>query len=748
MIPVSACAFLQALLERQVQQAQYFVRDSHRLFSSVLCGVQNPPNEYLILPFSNDLQLRRDLYLMEQAQQQPPKIIVVSHKQQVEEWAIVDILLQSVVVNVAPRDVLAFYGVESPPTELDELGGDHFWELLPFLMETLKNREQSIVPRQLMSMVLSAKLGLNLSGRLTPDRFLLLVLQQEQTKLDSIPWFTHLRQWFLDDCGLDLNNPIHRAGSALGFILELYQIPTQILQHLPRFSTELPHFQAGSFDPIRAKLQEMGQPLLTRLEQVQTVIAQDESFISELTARVTATCEDRQYVIRVLQTRPLFRPVLLAVLRAALKMVAERPEATLLSKLAMLFIKLHQDLPPCGSEWAEVRSLCACCRYATAALLSCRRSLLIPDNKVADLSDYLPASSWHYDRLVAEIKPQGFKELFRIEAPVKADSDYRKKEFRTRLIDNRHLFSLYREESRLRPGELVRILKQLLLVPSLQGKFYTLLIDGMSWMMWERLRPLILRTLAPTFRHALTWPVLAFAPTETEIARRLLYTTNLSGWRTKPEVELLRAEMLDTPLAFCNVGHLNLNLAQLHSHFFEDEARLGFLTTSFFDRLVHDIHGLDLAALDQALQAFYPTHLEPILKEFHRADLVLLVTDHGSTLTKGVVPPAEARLWRTRWGVMDAARAANLQDDFLVVPYSELPWMADYREADTDTLVFLLPHEHIVPNPDAINSIRFTHGGLSPDELIVPWSLFIRHGVTLDSPVIEAILQSAAARLA
>jgi hypothetical protein len=279
------------------------------------------------------------------------------------------------------------------------------------------------------------------------------------------------------------------------------------------------------------------------------------------------------------------------------------------------------------------------------------------------------------------------------------------------------------------------------------GRVALLVLDGLSLAAWS--------LLAASWRRrypAWRWSerlLLAQIPSVTAVSRQALvsgqrpfeFAADLTHNRAESQQWAAFWTREDIPAAACAYEHLRLNEGRAPDSISSSRTQALCLIYNGFDDMVHAAR-LGLADVFASLRVWLKSEtcqrLEALLAELlDRRYTVYLTSDHGHTEALGMGQPAEgvtvqSRSKRARlYSSENAARAVQ----------------AGYPQTVLWQTPGILPDDSWVLLPDDGNGRRLafapvdeqvvTHGGLSIDEMIVPFVQFVGQTVSLSSTTVS-----------
>ncbi|MBD3184791.1 PglZ domain-containing protein [Candidatus Poribacteria bacterium] len=269
-------------------------------------------------------------------------------------------------------------------------------------------------------------------------------------------------------------------------------------------------------------------------------------------------------------------------------------------------------------------------------------------------------------------------------------------------------------------------------IQSDESSVYIIVFDGMRWDQWELLKPKILQTFKGKLALDKVIPLISILPSTTEWARSAIFAGDFPvDFHSDDESELL-SMALDSE-----------NVGKVHT-FSESPGKrdrvLGFLDDSsqtkpiIFNLIDLKIHNMtqNLVTLYEEVEVNFNNTIQPYLEKIGSDSLVFILSDHGfvELSGKGIVSPGrdEAEPHRRYIGLKSFEDRRDITgSDFIFFSTEnvKMPLVNNILKYG-----FARPGRFItsVKEQESGRSIRYAHGGVSMQEMIIPCAVFIPKG--------------------
>ena len=269
---------------------------------------------------------------------------------------------------------------------------------------------------------------------------------------------------------------------------------------------------------------------------------------------------------------------------------------------------------------------------------------------------------------------------------------------------------------------------------------YIIVFDGMRWDEWELLRPKILQTFQGKLALEDVIPLIAILPSTTEWARRAIFAgTFPADFSSESESELLEAALGAGQIAHVQTSGEAPGKRDKVLKFLEDTSQVKPIIFSLIDMKLHSMMQ-NMITLYEEVEVNFNNTIQPYLEKIPPNSLVFILSDHGFVeLTgRGIMAPnrKETEPHRRYIGLRSFSPRSDIStSDFIFfstenirMPHLTSPQLAggDKGEADIVKYGFARPGRFItsIREQESGRTIRYAHGGVSMQEMIVPCAVF------------------------
>lgn len=257
---------------------------------------------------------------------------------------------------------------------------------------------------------------------------------------------------------------------------------------------------------------------------------------------------------------------------------------------------------------------------------------------------------------------------------------------------------------------------------------YIIIFDGMRWDEWELLKPRILKIFQGKMALEDVIPLLSILPSTTEWTRKSIF----AGTFPKYFVSQNEDELLGTALGLD--GSISIKMSgeqpeqrEFVASFIEEERQIKPIIFSLIDIKAHSSKQ-NLVTLYEEVEVNFNNTIQPFLEKIQPDSLVFILSDHGfvELVGKGIVAPdREIADPHRRYVVMknDIQDNGLLSSEFVFFrPESiNMPY-----EQPSARYGFAKPGRFLisVKEQQSGRTLRYAHGGISMQEMIVPCAVF------------------------
>lgn len=261
-----------------------------------------------------------------------------------------------------------------------------------------------------------------------------------------------------------------------------------------------------------------------------------------------------------------------------------------------------------------------------------------------------------------------------------------------------------------------------------QQAAYIIVFDGMRWDQWELLRPKILQTFQGRLALEDVIPLIAILPSTTEWARKAIFAgTFPADFSAESEGELLEAALGVGQVAQVQTSGEAPGKRDRVLEFLEDTSQIKPIIFNLIDMKLHGMMQ-NLVTLHEEVEVNFNNTIQPYLEKIPSDSLVFIVSDHGfvELTARGTIAPGrnEAEPHRRYVGLRSFSPRSDIStSDFIFFSTENI------RMPSVSNIVkygFTRPGRFITSarEQESGRTIRYAHGGVSMQEMIVPCAIF------------------------
>jgi len=263
---------------------------------------------------------------------------------------------------------------------------------------------------------------------------------------------------------------------------------------------------------------------------------------------------------------------------------------------------------------------------------------------------------------------------------------------------------------------------------------YIIIFDGMRWDEWELLKPRILQIFQGKMAMEDVISMIAILPSTTEWARKAIFAgTFPKNFSSEGENELLQSA-----LEIYSREHA-LKLAPIHTYgespeqrdnmlsFIDDKSQIKPIVFSLIDIKLHSTMQ-NLVTLYEEVEINFNNTIQPYLEKIPSDSLIFILSDHGfmELSGKGILSPDRnlAESHRRYIGIKSSNNPDNISNSDFAFFNAENIGMPS--GSDILKYGFAKPGKFVASarEQSAVRTVRYAHGGLSMQEMIVPCAVF------------------------
>lgn len=257
---------------------------------------------------------------------------------------------------------------------------------------------------------------------------------------------------------------------------------------------------------------------------------------------------------------------------------------------------------------------------------------------------------------------------------------------------------------------------------------YIIVFDGMRWDQWELLRPKILQTFQGQLALEDVVPLMATLPSTTEWARKTIFAGEFpADFSAESEGELLEAALGVGQVAQVQTSGEAPGKRDKVLEFLEGSSQIKPIIFNLIDMKLHGMMQ-NLVTLHEEVEVNFNNTIQPYLEKIPANSLVFIVSDHGfvELSARGIVAPSrsEAEPHRRYLGLRSFSPRSDIStSDFIFFSTENI------RMPSVSNIVkygFARPGRFVTSarEQESGRSIRYAHGGVSMQEMIVPCAIF------------------------
>ncbi len=267
-----------------------------------------------------------------------------------------------------------------------------------------------------------------------------------------------------------------------------------------------------------------------------------------------------------------------------------------------------------------------------------------------------------------------------------------------------------------------------------QQSAYIIVFDGMRWDEWELLRPMILQTFQGKLALEDVIPLIAILPSTTEWARRAIFAgTFPADFSSEGESELLETALGAAEVAQVQTSGEAPGKRDKILGFLEDASQIKPIIFSLIDVKLHSMMH-NMVTLHEEVEVNFNNTIQPHLEKIPSNSLVFILSDHGfvELMGKGIKAPdrKEADLHRRYIGFKSFSPRNDIStSDFIFFSTENIRMAQPLAKREQGRILkygFARPGRFITSarEQESNHPIRYAHGGVSAQEMIVPCAIF------------------------
>jgi hypothetical protein len=271
-----------------------------------------------------------------------------------------------------------------------------------------------------------------------------------------------------------------------------------------------------------------------------------------------------------------------------------------------------------------------------------------------------------------------------------------------------------------------------------QQAAYIIVFDGMRWDEWELLKPNILQTFQGKMALEDVIPLIAILPSTTEWARRAIFAgTFPADFSSESESELLEAALGAARISQVQKSGEAPRQRDRVLRFLEDTSQIKPIIFSLIDMKLHSMMQ-NMVTLYEEVEVNFNNTIQPYLEKIPPNSLVFILSDHGfvELMGRGIRAPnrEEADPHRRYIGLRSFSPRNDIPtSDFIFfstenvrMPLPVSPTQAGGIQGGVVKYGFARPGRFITSarEQESGRTIRYAHGGVSMQEMIVPCAVF------------------------
>ena len=257
---------------------------------------------------------------------------------------------------------------------------------------------------------------------------------------------------------------------------------------------------------------------------------------------------------------------------------------------------------------------------------------------------------------------------------------------------------------------------------------YIIVFDGMRWDEWELLKPKILQTFQGKLALEDVLPLVAILPSTTEWARRAIFAgTFPADFSAESESELLEAALGAEQVGQVQTSGEAPGKRDKLLGFLEDSSQVKPIIFSLIDVKLHSTMQ-NMVTLYEEVEVNFNNTIQPYLEKIPPDSLVFILSDHGfvELMGRGIRAPSrnETDPHRRYIGLRSVSRRSDISaSDFIFFSTENIRMPSG---ANIVKHGFARPGRFITSarEQESRRTIRYAHGGVSMQEMIVPCAIF------------------------
>ncbi len=256
---------------------------------------------------------------------------------------------------------------------------------------------------------------------------------------------------------------------------------------------------------------------------------------------------------------------------------------------------------------------------------------------------------------------------------------------------------------------------------------YIIVFDGMRWDEWEILKPKIMKIFHGKMAMEDIIPLIAILPSTTEWARKAIFAGNFpQNFSAENEDELLKSAIGNMDIAKIQMSGESPDQRDNVLSFLEDTSQIKPIIFTLIDIKLHSTTQ-NLVTLYQEVEVNFNNTIAPYLEKIPPDSLVFIVSDHGFIELNGksiIAPSREISDPHRRYiGLKSFTDTDNIStSDFVFFGSDSILMPSD---TEIRRYGFAKPGKFIISQKEQTSrTVRYAHGGISMQEMIVPCAIF------------------------
>lgn len=256
---------------------------------------------------------------------------------------------------------------------------------------------------------------------------------------------------------------------------------------------------------------------------------------------------------------------------------------------------------------------------------------------------------------------------------------------------------------------------------------YIVVFDGMRWDEWEILKPKIMKIFQGKMAMEDVIPLIAILPSTTQWARSAIFAGDFpKNFSAENEDDLLKSALGTTDVAKIQMSAESPDQRDNVLSFLEDTSQIKPIIFNLIDIKLHSTTQ-NLVTLYEEVEINFVNTIGPYLEKIPSDSLVFIVSDHGFIELNGkpiLAPSREISDPHRRYiGLKSFTSPDNIStSDFVFFDANNI-----LMPANTEIIRygFAKPNRFIISQKEQTSkTVRYAHGGISMQEMIVPCAIF------------------------